>query len=281
MPLSLEFKNVSFRYQDWGEKNAWALHDINLLFGDNECTVLVGPSGAGKTTLVQHFTGLLKPSDGSVLFDHQDIWNKSFSRSRLFKDIGLVFQFPESQLFEETVRDDVAYGPKNLQLDNETINHRVTESLEMVGIDPKTFAERSPFQLSEGEKRRVAIAGILAMQPRMIVFDEPTAGLDPAGVRQFVSLVQSLIASGKSIVIISHNMDFVAQVADRVIVLKSGSVLFDGTCVDLFDDDNLLKTADLERPGIQAAILELGIQLPVKLSSVLTLQDLEPHLSRP
>ncbi|MDZ7725881.1 MAG: ATP-binding cassette domain-containing protein [candidate division KSB1 bacterium] len=280
MPLSLELKNVSFRYEDWSETDVWVLNKINLLFGANECTALVGPSGAGKTTLVQHFTGLLKPSGGQVLFENKDIWNKSFSRSRLFKEIGLVFQFPESQLFEETVRDDVAYGPKNLQLDDETINHRVYESLEMLGIDPKTFAERSPFQLSEGEKRRVAIAGILAMQPQMIVFDEPTAGLDPAGVRQFVSLIQTLIASGKSIVIISHNMDFVAQVADRVIVLKSGSVLFDGTCPDLFDDDHLLKTADLERPGIQTAVLELGIQLPVKLSSVLTLQDLEQLLSR-
>ena len=275
MSLSLQLRNLSFRYDVWSGPEKWILKDINLGFEKNECTALVGPSGAGKTTLVQHFTGLLKPTQGQIRFNDQDIWSKSFSRGKLFKDIGLVFQFPESQLFEETVRSDVAYGPKNLGLEPPVIEQRVNESLNMIGVDPEKFGNRSPFQLSEGEKRRVAIAGILAMQPRMIVFDEPTAGLDPAGVRQFVTLVQNLIAAGKAIVIISHNMDFVAQVANRVIVLKQGHVLFDGTCIDLFDDDKLLSSADLERPGVQQAVRTLGIDLPVKLSSVLTLDDLK------
>lgn len=278
MSFSLRLENIFFRYNDGTLSDKWILNNINFSIDNQGCTALVGPSGAGKTTLVQLFTGLLKPSRGTVFVNHKNIWAKSFSRSRLFKDIGLVFQFPESQLFEETVADDVAYGPKNLGLSNTEINRRVRDSLNMMGIDPQRFTQRSPFQLSEGEKRRVAIAGILAMQPNMIVFDEPTAGLDPAGVRQFAALVHHLLDTGIRILVISHNMDFVAQVADRVVVLKNGSVLFDGGCVELFDNPELLQSADLEPPAIQKAILKLGVKLSVKPASVLTIDDLKQIL---
>ena len=208
MSAKLQLINIAFKYKGIGASENYVLHDINLEFNKSECTAVVGPSGSGKTTLIQHFTGLLKPDVGKVLFNDVDIWSKKYSFQELRRKIGIVFQFPESQLFEETVYKDVAFGPTNLGVNASEIPDRVYAALEAVEIKPDKFKDRSPFKLSEGEKRRVAIAGILAMDPEMIVFDEPTAGLDPRGVRRMENLVERLIGAGKSVVLITHNMDF-------------------------------------------------------------------------
>jgi len=244
----LELKNLSFRYDNIGSSSQNVLDDISIELGKTECVALVGASGSGKTTLIQHFTGLLKPSSGQVLFQNQDIWSRRFSKAALRKKIGIVFQFPETQLFEETVEKDIAFGPRNLGVPAHEISRRVSQAMQDANLS-EDFRERSPFRLSEGEKRRAAIAGVLAMHPDMLVFDEPTAGLDPRGVRRFIDIVRRLLQT-KSVVIVTHNMDFVAEVADRVIALRAGALAFDGTPRTLFQNAQLVADIGLEMPSV-------------------------------
>ncbi|RPH93229.1 MAG: ATP-binding cassette domain-containing protein [Calditrichaeota bacterium] len=271
----IELQHVFFRYEGVGASPQPALSDISLQLGGIECTAIVGPSGSGKTTLIQHFTGLLRPTAGQVFFRGQDIWNRHFKQQMVRRAIGLVFQFPEAQLFEETVEKDIAFGPKNAMLPVEEIRQRVQAAMNAVDLAPELFLERSPFRLSEGEKRRVAIAGVLAMQPKLLVFDEPTAGLDPRGVRRFVSIIRRLQAEGQGVVVITHNMDFVAEVADRVVVMNKGAILFDGMPQELFNNTALINQADLERPALYAALAEMAPKLPFEVSDVLNIQQLE------
>jgi len=248
MPLRLEIRDVSFRYRGIGASDRSVLNRVSLEFSRPGCTAIVGPSGSGKTTLIQQFTGLLRSDTGSVLVDGEDIWGKKFDRTRLRRRIGLVFQFPETQLFEETVFDDVAFAPTKQGLEKAAIYQRVDEALRAVGLPPDEFRSRSPFQLSEGEKRRVAIAGVLAMRPEMLVLDEPTAGLDASGVEEIADIVERLLAEGTAVLVVAHNMDFVNDVADRVVALRQGSVLFDGPAAGLFADKEIMKEADLTLP---------------------------------
>ncbi len=278
MSIRLSLENVSFQYQGIGASDAAVLHDISFTLKDPVCTAIVGPSGSGKTTLIQHFTGLLKPGRGRVLVDGVDIWSKKYSFTRLRKRIGLVFQFPEVQLFEETVGRDVAFGPQNLQLSAAEIDERVQRALTLVGLDSQTIFDRSPFRLSEGEKRKVAIAGILAMHPEMIVFDEPTAGMDPVGVQNMVALLYSLLDQGTMPVFITHNMDFVAEAAQRVIVLLNGGVLFDGTPARLFDSPSILAQAGLEMPEFVKAFQPFRERLPAFYRTAVSFRQLEHML---
>lgn len=271
----LELYHVFFRYGGVGASPQPALRDISLKLNGTECTAIVGPSGSGKTTLIQHFTGLLHPTEGRVFFRNQDIWSRHFKQQVVRQEIGLVFQFPEAQLFEETVEKDIAFGPKNAMLPPEEIRRRVEAAMSAVDLAPELFLERSPFRLSEGEKRRVAIAGVLAMQPKMLVFDEPTAGLDPRGVNRFVSIINRLRTEDKGVVVITHNMDFVAEVADRVVVMNKGAILFDGIPQALFKNSELLRQADLERPALSAALDEMTTKLPFEVRDILTIQQLE------
>ncbi|MBN1464533.1 energy-coupling factor transporter ATPase [candidate division KSB1 bacterium] len=250
----LHLKGVSYKYSGIGASPQPVLRDITLSLGQNECVAIVGHSGSGKTTLIQHFTGLLKPISGQIFFNDANIWAKSFRKSLLRRKIGLVFQFPETQLFEETVGKDIAFGPRNLGLAEDDIAQRVESAMLALELDPHRFRDRSPFHLSEGEKRRVAIAGVLAMQPDMIVFDEPTAGLDPKSVGRFIATVRRLIDGGKAVVLVTHNMDFVAEVADRVIALRAGQLVFDGHPGDLFTNRERLRDIGLERPAIMDAL---------------------------
>lgn len=279
MSLSLELQNISFRYTGIGASDMMVLQELSLRLGGNECAAIVGPSGSGKTTLIQQFTGLLRPVSGKVLVDGQDIWQRSFSQDALRKRISLVFQFPENQLFEETVAKDVGFGPQNLSLPDSEIDQRVTAAMKAVDLDRQIFGPRSPFRLSEGEKRRVAIAGVLAMNPEMVVFDEPTAGLDPNGTERMESIIKRLKVAGKSIVVISHNMDFVAQIADRIIVMMKGQIAFDGSPKNLFADQVLLGAAGLQVPEIVAALREFPHPKLQNPAAITTMDELLVQLS--
>lgn len=248
MTVNLLLEGVRYRYTGIGASDRMVLNDINLAIGGSGCTALVGPSGSGKTTLIQHFTGLLRPTAGRISVDGEEIWRKGFDQTRLRQRIGLVFQFPEAQLFEESVARDIAFGPHNLGWPPERIEGAVERAMRQVDLDPERFRERSPFQLSEGEKRRAAIAGVLAMEPEMIVLDEPTAGLDPRGVRGVEAMIERLLDAGRTVVVVTHNMDFVNNMAGRVLVMIAGRLVFDGPPEVLFADAVLLQAASLEMP---------------------------------
>ncbi|MBD3373759.1 ATP-binding cassette domain-containing protein [candidate division KSB1 bacterium] len=260
--MKLEFDKVSFHYTDLTKQSSKVLNNISLAIHENECLAIVGPSGSGKTTLLQHFTGLLTPCKGRVLCDGSDIASKGVNLTQLRRRIGLVFQFPENQLFEETVFKDVAFGPLKMGLDHSKLAQRVRSALETVGLDFDRLENRSPFTLSEGEKRRTAIAGILAMDPEMIAFDEPTAGLDPKSVSLLKDMSKGLLRQGKTVVVVTHHMDFVASIADRVVVMWQGKIIFDDTPVRLFRDRELLNRAGLDVPDFQRELEAWRGKLP-------------------
>jgi len=277
MSLELRVEHLSFQYAGIGASDEPVLRDLSLTLYPGQATALVGPSGSGKTTLIQHFTGLLNPTHGRVLVDGIDLHSKKCSLSSLRRRIGLVFQFPESQLFEETVYRDVAFGPANLGLTEMEIDLRVHEAMALTGLDFDLFSQRSPFRLSEGEKRRVAIAGVLAMQPEMVVLDEPTAGLDPLGVQNMAEILRSLLAAETTPVFITHNMDLVAEVSQRVLVLHNGQILFDGTPRQLFDEQEVMDKARLERPNFLQAFKPYRANLPAVFQSAISFHQLQ-HL---
>lgn len=271
----LKLRNLSFCYDGLGASPKNVLDNISIELGKTECVALVGASGSGKTTLIQQFTGLLRPTGGQVLFQNQDIWRRRFNKAELRRKIGIVFQFPETQLFEETVEKDIAFGPRNLGVPAHEISRRVAEAMQQVNLSAD-FRDRSPFRLSEGEKRRAAIAGVLAMHPDMLVFDEPTAGLDPRGVRRFAEIVRRLLQS-KSIVIVTHNMDFVAETANRVIALRAGALVFDGTPRKLFQNTALVADIGLEMPTIPH-ILAKRAGIPDFLKQAISLPELQQKI---
>ena len=272
--LILAFHNIFFKYTGIGGSRVYVLNDISFSIAQNESVAIVGASGSGKTTLIQHFTGLLKPTNGQVLFEGKDILGKKYPLAALRKRIGIVFQFPESQLFEETVFKDVGFGPQNLGFSAQQIEKTVKNSLRAVDLDPEEFGERSPFKLSEGEKRRVAIAGVLAMQPDVIVLDEPTAGLDPQGVRKIIDIIFRLLQNGKTVVVVTHNMDFVLSISTRVLVLEAGRLIFDEKPQQLFASKDILERTGLELPLLIQAQLEYGDNLPPRLKSLKNTHEL-------
>ncbi len=275
MSVDLRLQDICFRYTGIGASDRMILDHITLdLGGEPGCTAIVGPSGSGKTTLIQHFTGLLRPLSGTVRVDGEDIWGKGYDHTRLRRRIGLVFQFPEGQLFEESVARDVAFGPLNLGWSEERIAAAVEKALRRVRLDPARFRERSPFNLSEGEKRRVAIAGVLAMEPEMVVLDEPTAGLDPRGLRSVGELIEGLIAQGSAVVLITHNMDFVNDLAGRVLLMIGGRVAFDGPPAELFADRALLQAGSLEQPLYLQERATRGEHWPAHFSQAGSLREL-------
>jgi energy-coupling factor transport system ATP-binding protein len=278
--IRLSLKNIRYRYTGINASDRWILDDVSLEIGPNECVALVGPSGSGKTTLIQHFTGLLKPAKGVISWNGENIWASHFKQNILRKKVGIVFQFPESQLFEETVAKDVAFGPQNLGVRAEDIDRTVDEALRTVHLDPQQVSSRSPFRLSEGEKRRVAIAGVLAMNPDLVVFDEPTAGLDPVGVRLMANIVRELLTKNKSVVVVTHNMDFVADVCSRVVLLFDGSIHFDGRPGELFANKELLQRTGLELPSLVTALQDLNMVIPEEIKNCICLQQLEEKLQQ-
>ena len=246
--MAIQIQQLSHTYMPGSQLAYPALGDLSLTIQDGEFLGIIGHTGSGKSTLIQHLNGLLLPTAGSVLVDGLDTREKKL-RKQIRSLVGMVFQYPEYQLFEETVARDVAFGPKNMGLAEDEIATRVTEALRLVGLNPDEFAEKSPFELSGGEKRRAALAGILAMRPKYLVLDEPMAGLDPRGRHEILSLIESLRREfGTGIVMVSHSMDDVAMYADRIAVLDRGSLFMVGTPEDVFSHSEELLAMGLNLP---------------------------------
>lgn len=275
--MSIKLENVCYTYNPHRPGEVHALDDINLLFEDHCFTALIGKTGSGKSTLIQQLNGLLLPTTGKItiqdyLIDMSIIYKKNGKvnvrqmkkkHKKKLKDVkllrkrvGIVFQFPEYQIFEETVLKDVAFGPKNFGLSEEESIRQAKEALSLTGLS-ENYYERSPFELSGGEKRRVAIAGILAMKPDVLVLDEPTVGLDAAGEENLMSLVTKLYESGTSIILATHNMDVVLKYATRAIVLEKGKVILDSTPLKLFQDQKFLETSSIEPPKVFRFAIDL------------------------
>jgi energy-coupling factor transport system ATP-binding protein len=269
--MSIEIKNLSFIYMPGTPYEKKALKNININIKYGDFIGLIGHTGSGKSTLAQHLNGLLKPSQGSIKIDGADLWQKKHPSREACRKVGLVFQYPEHQLFAETVFEDVAFGPRNLKIPEKRIPDLVKLSLEQVGLDYEEFKDRSPFTLSGGQKRRVAIAGVLAMQPEVLVLDEPTAGLDPAGRKEIIKLIKEFYKSGKTVVWISHNMDEIARMANRLIVMYRGTVFMDGSPQEVFSREEELKKVGLDIPAAASLVRklkELGKPVPGRAITV-------------
>ena len=277
--MPLEVISLSHIYMPGSPFESTAVREVTLKIDDGEFVGLIGHTGSGKSTLVQHLNGLLKPSSGKVLMDGVDIHDKETKLRDIRRAVGLVFQYPEYQLFEETVSKDIAFGPRNLGLSEVEITERVREACELVGLRHEDIGERSPFELSGGQKRRVAIAGVLAMRPRVLALDEPTAGLDPRGREELLSLIGGMYArGGLTVIMVSHSMDDVARMARRIVVMKHGAVALDGTPEDVFAHGNELTEMGLGLPEavrLRDALRQRGWDVP---ETILHLPDMRDYL---
>ena len=236
-----------------------ALNNITLTIPQGQFVGLLGHTGSGKSTLMQHFNALLAPTSGQILLDGEDINADKQSRKRAREKVGLVFQYPEYQLFEETVYRDIAFGPKNMNLDEKEIDERVREAADFCGVDEEIF-EKSPLELSGGQKRRIAIAGVIAMRPEVLILDEPTAGLDPLGCSQILdNICRYREISGATVIIVTHNMDDIARIANRLIVLAKGTVAMDGTPEEVFREPEKLREIGLDIPKATELGMLLGL----------------------
>ncbi|ERJ83052.1 ABC transporter, ATP-binding protein [Peptostreptococcaceae bacterium oral taxon 113 str. W5053] len=256
--MKIQVKNLSYIYGEGSPFESIALDNISLNMQEGEFIGLIGHTGSGKSTLVQQFNGLLKPSRGEVWVDEINTKDKDAVKKGLRQKVGLVFQYPEHQLFEETVFKDVAFGPKNMGCSEEEIQTRVEYGLNCVGLDPKEFSERSPFDLSGGQKRRVAIAGVLAMRPDFLILDEPTAGLDPQGREEILEEIRGIFEEYKiTILLVSHSMEDIARLATRIIVMHKGKAVLDDTPKNIFRQRDILKGMGLDVPEIQECMVQL------------------------
>jgi len=279
--MSLEVRHLTHRYSEGSAFSVVALNDVSLTIDDGEFIGIVGHTGSGKSTLVQHLNGLLKPSSGQVLIDGEDLNGEHVNRRALRQRIGLVFQYPEYQLFEETVAKDIAFGPKNQGLSPEEIDQRVRYAMDCVHMDYDHYAGQSPFELSGGQMRRVAIAGVLAMKPSVLILDEPTAGLDPRGRDRILSMLEELhTREHTTVVMVSHSMDDMARLATRLIVMAEGRILATGTPREIFVREDLMIAAGLGVPDaarLCRALREKGLDLPDNLYRP---EELKEHLLR-
>ncbi len=267
--MQIKIENLSFSYKSPWSAPKEVLTNVSLTIAAGEMLALVGPSGSGKTTLMQHLTGLLKPDTGRICVDGQDIWQGS-SLNTLRRRIGLVFQFPETQLFGETVLEDVVFGPRNLGLAEGEVRERAELAMQQVDLDVAEVGERSPLHLSEGERRRVALAGVLSMQPECLALDEPTAGLDAAGTRIVLDVLRQQHRQGRTIILVSHDIALVSALLHRIVVLNDGRVHFDGKKEDLFKDQAHLAAAGIVPPKarrIACALKRMGLVATEELYS--------------
>ncbi len=253
----LSVKNLIYGYSKGTPFEKGALKGVSVDFEQGEIVAVIGHTGSGKSTLLQHLNGLIKPDSGEVLFEGKSIYESKKTLRECRFNVGLCFQYPEQQLFESTVYKDIAFGPNNMKLTEEEVKKRVYESLSYVGLT-EDYLEKSPFDLSGGEKRRVAIAGVISMQPKVLILDEPTAGLDPMGKNNLLELIKNYNQkTGNTVIFVSHNMDDVAQVAQRVIVLNEGEIALQGTVDEVYSQGERLSQLGLDVPEITSLFLEL------------------------
>ena len=263
--MPVEARELTHTYNADSPFESTALDKVSFTIHDGEFIGIIGHTGSGKSTLIQHLNGLLKPTGGTVIVNGMDLTAKGTNMKEVRRTIGLVFQYPEYQLFEETVEKDIAFGPKNLGLDEKKIATRVRDAMRLVDLDYAQFANKSPFELSGGQKRRVAIAGVLAMEPDILILDEPTAGLDPYGRDYILGLVENWHKLGRTILMVSHSMDDVARFADRIFVMNHGRLEMQGTPDEVFAEEERLRSMGLDVPDVTTLAGELsrrGFDLP-------------------
>lgn len=254
----IEINNLSHVYSPGLPFEKKAVDDISLKIEENEFIGLIGHTGSGKSTFIQHLNGLLKPSSGEIIIDGTRVDKSGSNLTDLRKKVGLVFQYPEYQLFEETIERDIAFGPRNLDISEEEVHERVKASMESVGLDYETYKDKSPFELSGGLKRRVAIAGVLAMEPKVLILDEPTAGLDPRGRDEILSEIKNIHENRKiTVILVSHSMEDVAKIAERIIVFDKGKVFLDGEPREIFRNEDKLLGVGLGIPQITSLMRTL------------------------
>ncbi len=246
--MSIEISHLTHTYMKGGPLSRTAINDVSLTIHDGEFVGLIGHTGSGKSTLIMHLNGLIKPTSGKICVDGLDLMDKKTSLRDVRKKVGLVFQYPEYQLFEETILLDVMFGPKNLGLSDAEAEQRAREALRMVGLTDESMYDKSPFELSGGQKRRVAIAGVLAMKPTTLILDEPTAGLDPRGREEILSLVKRIHDTGVTLIMVSHSMSDVARLCSRILVMDHSRLVMDGTPDEVFMNGDRLMQAGLALP---------------------------------
>ena len=256
--MSIKTENLTHIYMPGSPFEKTALNNVSIEIKDGEFVALIGHTGSVKSTLIQHFNGLLEATSGKIIVDDVDITDKNIKLTDIRKKVGLVFQYPEYQLFEETIAKDIAFGPRNLGLSEEEIQKRVIKSMEMVGLDYETYKDRSPFDLSGGQKRRVAIAGVIAMEPTTLILDEPTAGLDPKGRDDILAQIRKLHDDYKmTIIMVSHSMEDVANIAEHIIVMNHGEVALEGTPANVFKEVDKLEKIGLAVPQVTYLVKKL------------------------
>lgn len=279
--MSIKIENLTHVYMKGSPFEKKALDDVSITINEGEFVALIGHTGSGKSTLIQHINGLLKPNSGKIIIDDVDITEKKVNLNFIRKKVGLVFQYPEYQLFEETIEKDIAFGPKNLGLSSDHINDRVKRAMNMVGLDYEEYKDKSPFEISGGQKRRVAIAGVVAMEPKVLILDEPTAGLDPKGRDDILGKIKDLHKEYKmTTILVSHSMEDVAKLADRILVMDKGKVILDGTPSQIFKEIDTLESVGLAVPQVtylSRALKEKGINIS---SNIFTIQQAKEEILR-
>ena len=256
--MSIKIENLTYVYMPKTPFEKKALDNVNLEIEDGEFLAVIGHTGSGKSTLIQHLNGLLKPASGKIYVDGTDITDKDTKLVDIRKKVGLVFQYPEYQLFEETIVKDIAYGPSNLELNEDEILRRVKKSMEMVGLNYEEYKDISPFELSGGQKRRVAIAGVIAMEPKVLILDEPTAGLDPAGRDDILEQIKLLHEKyNMTIILVSHSMEDVGKLAEKIIVMNDGHIELQGKPKEVFKEIDTLEKIGLAVPQVTYLMREL------------------------
>ncbi len=274
--MAIKVEDLTFVYNEGTALEQRALDGVSFEIPDGQFVGLIGHTGSGKSTLIQHLNGLVKPTGGKIYYNGEDIYGEGYSLRQLRSKVGLVFQYPEHQLFEVDVISDVCYGPRNLGLSEEEVRQRAEDALRLVGMKEK-YWEQSPFELSGGQKRRVAIAGVLAMNPEVLILDEPTAGLDPKGRDEILAQVEKLHdARGMTIILVSHSMEDMARYADRLLVMNHGKKAFDGTPREIFRHYRELEQMGLAAPQVTYvvhALRERGVEIDEDITTVEEARD--------
>lgn len=279
--MSIKIENLVYKYMTGTPFEKTAIDDVSLEIKDGEFIGLIGHTGSGKSTLIQQLNGLLKPTSGKIYIDGEDITVKGINLKKIRQKVGLVFQYPEYQLFEETVFKDVAFGPQNLGLSDDEILKRVKRALEIVGIDFEKYKDKSPFDLSGGQRRRIAIAGILAMESKILILDEPTAGLDPKGRDEILEEIRKLHKEyNNTVILVSHSMEDVAKLVDRLIVMYKGKNILTGTPREVFKEIETLEKIGLAVPQVTYLVRELrkrGIDIR---EDIITVKEAQEEIAR-